>query len=91
MQNLRNLGPASWRMLAGAGIKDTETLKKIGAVGAYIAVQDSGGHASLNLLYAMAAGLHGRGWQELSAGEKGRLNREAEDMCESRLQKSRPE
>ncbi|NQV83458.1 MAG: TfoX/Sxy family protein [Rhodospirillales bacterium] len=82
-QYLRNLGPASWRMLARAGIPNTEALRKAGAVRAYISVQESGGQASLNFLYAMAAGLDGRDWRDLSALEKGRLNREVEDLLES--------
>jgi len=78
-------------MLAGAGIKDTQALQKVGAVRAYIAVWDSSGHASLNLLYAIAAGLQDRDWRDLSAREKGRLNREVMDISESQPHKIQPE
>lgn len=78
-------------MLAGAGIKDTKTLQKIGAVRAFIAVRDSGGRASLNLLYAMAAGLQDRDWRDLSTQEKGRLNREVADIKETQPPTIQPE
>lgn len=68
---LRNLGPASAVMLAEAGIHTIGELRAIGAVKAYVrvkAVRNRG--ASVNLLWSMAAGLNGRGWQEVSAKEK---------------------
>jgi DNA transformation protein len=68
---LRNLGPASAMMLAEVGIHTIGELRAIGAVKAYVrvrAVRTRG--ASVNLLWSMAAGLNGRGWQEVSAAEK---------------------
>ncbi len=79
---MRNLGPASWRMLARAGIFDAETLKAVGAAGAFVRVLESGGRVSMNLLYAMAAGIEGRDWRDLTAVEKGFLSREVEDLRE---------
>jgi DNA transformation protein and related proteins len=68
---LRNLGPASAMMLAEVGIRTIGELRTIGAAKAYVrvrAVRTRG--ASVNLLWSMAAGLDGRGWQEVSAEEK---------------------
>jgi DNA transformation protein len=68
---LRNLGPASAMMLAEVGIHTIGELRVIGAAKAYVrvrAVRRRG--ASVNLLWSMAAGLDGRGWQEVSAEEK---------------------
>jgi DNA transformation protein len=68
---LRNLGPASATMLAEVGIRTIGELRAIGAAKAYVrvrAVRTRG--ASVNLLWSMAAGLDGRGWQEVSAEEK---------------------
>ncbi len=84
MAKLRNLGPASWRMLERAGIPDVETLRRIGPVDAFLRVRKESAHASLNLLYAMAAGLEDRDWRALSAEEKGRLIRAVEDVRDLR-------
>ena len=68
---LRNLGPKSAMMLAEVGIRTIGELRAIGAAKAYVrvrAVRSRG--ASVNLLWSMAAGLDGRGWQEVSAEEK---------------------
>lgn len=79
---VRNLGEASWRMLRAAGIPDDVALRRIGPAMAFAMVRAKGGHASLNLLWAMAAGLQGRDWRELNEEEKGRLLREVEDCAE---------
>ena len=58
-------------MLAEVGIHMIGELRAIGAARAYArvrAVRTRG--ASANLLWSMAAGLDGRGWQEVSAAEK---------------------
>ena len=71
VSGLRNLGPASAVMLAEVGIHTVGELRAIGAVKAYVrvkAVRSRG--ASVNLLWSMAAGLDGRGWQDVSAAEK---------------------
>ena len=68
---LRNLGPKSAVMLAEAGIRTIGELRAIGAPKAYVrvkAIRSRG--ASVNLLWSLAAGLDGRGWQDVSAEEK---------------------
>jgi DNA transformation protein len=64
---LRNLGPKSALMLAEAGVRTIAELRALGAVKAYRRVQEK---ASLNLLWAIAAGLEDRDWRDLGDGEK---------------------
>jgi len=71
---LRNLGPKSARMLAEAGIDSVEELARIGAVDAWRRARFvHGGRVSLNLLWALHAGLAGRDWRALTAEEKAPL------------------
>jgi DNA transformation protein and related proteins len=67
---LRNLGPKSARLLAEAGIRTIAELRVLGAAKAYRRVADK---ASLNLLWAIAAGLEDRDWRELTHKEKDSL------------------
>lgn len=67
---LRNLGPKSALMLAEAGIRTIAELRALGAVKAYRRVK---GKASLNLLWAIAAGLADRDWRDLDEDEKASL------------------
>jgi len=73
IRDLRNLGPASGRMLERAGIRDIERLRALGAVAAFLAVERAGAPASLNLLYALEGALTGRHWVEVKRTERGRL------------------
>jgi hypothetical protein len=78
---LRNPGPASVMMLAEVGIRTIGELRAIGAARAYVhvrAIRTRG--ASVNLLWSMAAGLNGRGWQEVSAEEKASLIAEVRSL-----------
>lgn len=78
---LRNLGPASARMLAEAGVTTLAELQQLGAVRAYRRVsQLQHGKASLNLLWALAAGLEDRDWRSLSRDERDSLRRELRAM-----------
>ena len=68
---LRNLGPKSAMMLTEAGIVTLDELKELGAVKAYVRVKSlRPKFASLNLLWALAAGLEDRDWRDLTALEK---------------------
>lgn len=60
---LRNLGPKSRAMLAGAGVASVEELRRLGSVAAFARVRRSGAHASLNLLWALEGALSGLPWQ----------------------------
>jgi DNA transformation protein len=61
-------------MLAEAGVRTIDELKELGAVRAYLRVKAlRPKSASLNLLWALAAGLEDRDWRDLSKAEKERL------------------
>ncbi|MCA9262905.1 MAG: TfoX/Sxy family protein [Planctomycetales bacterium] len=77
IEALRNLGPASAAWLSAVGISTAEELRRVGAVFAYRLVRQRFPAASLNLLWAMAAGLADRDWRELTDDEKQRLREEA--------------
>ncbi|MCX7345721.1 MAG: TfoX/Sxy family protein [Alphaproteobacteria bacterium] len=81
MAQLRNLGPASARMLAEAGVTTLADLQQLGAIRAYRRVRQlQRGKVSLNLLWALAAGLQDRDWRSLSREEKDSLRRELRAM-----------
>jgi DNA transformation protein and related proteins len=76
IDNLRNLGPTSANWLRDVGIRTVRELEQLGPVAAYLLVERHHPGATVNLLWAMAAGLQGRDWRELSADEKERLQQE---------------
>jgi DNA transformation protein and related proteins len=78
VENLRNLGPASGTWLREVGITTLSELERLGPVLAYRLVKAKQPKASLNLLWAMAAGVKDRDWRELSNQEKENLRAEAE-------------
>ncbi len=70
---LLNLGPVSARMLAKAGIDSIAQMQALSAVETYFRVKQVNARASLNLLWALAAGLDGVHWTQLSKTRKGDL------------------
>ena len=71
---LRNLGPKSGRVLAEAGIRTIAELRLIGPAKAYArakALEPT--TVSLNLVWAIAAGLEDRDWRDLTQEEKDSL------------------
>ena len=81
---LPNLGRASERMLARAGIVSAGALRRIGSVEAFLRVEEAGGHPSLNLLYALEGALGSRHWTHVSRTERSRLLTELEALREQR-------
>jgi hypothetical protein len=75
IDNLPNLGPTSALWLRSAGISTISELERLGPALAYQLVKQRQPKATLNLLWAMAAGLENRDWRELSDDEKSRLQR----------------
>ncbi|MCZ4304188.1 TfoX/Sxy family protein [Zoogloeaceae bacterium G21618-S1] len=73
LTRLRNLGPASARMLASAGIFSVASLQTLGTVAAFRRVQASVPGASLNLLWAIEGALTDRPWQDVARTERLRL------------------
>lgn len=76
IESLRNLGPKSGMWLREAGITTVGELRRLGAVVAYQAVRQQREHVSLNLLWALAAGLEGIDWRELTQEAKALLRSE---------------
>ncbi len=73
IETLRNLGPASGEALRAVGIRTVGDLERIGAAAAFRLVKRVRPDATLNWLWAMAAGLKDLDLRELSAETKERL------------------
>jgi DNA transformation protein and related proteins len=73
IENLPNLGPTSAAWLREAGIQTITDLEHQGPIVAYKLVKQRQPQASLNLLWALEAGLMGKDWRELSDAEKKQL------------------
>ncbi|KAA5542141.1 TfoX/Sxy family protein [Roseiconus nitratireducens] len=73
IENLRNLGSVSAGWLRASGIRTVADLQDFGPVFAYEQVKRSHQNASLNLLWALAAGLQGKDWRDLTDAEKNKL------------------
>lgn len=78
IENLRNLGALSAAWLREAGVRTIDDLKRIGPVAAYRLVESRSADVTLNLLWALAAGLENRDWRELTEQEKSALRVELE-------------
>jgi len=76
IQNLRNIGPQSAEWLREAGLRTIDDLRRVGAAAAYQLVRRRRAGCSLNLLWALAAGLDDRDWRELTDAERDALRRE---------------
>jgi predicted flap endonuclease-1-like 5' DNA nuclease len=76
---LRNLGPASARMLADAGITTLVQLRRLGSVAAYVRARRANRGASLNLLYALEGALQGMHWRAVRRGRRLELLTAVED------------
>jgi DNA transformation protein len=73
LRDLRNLGPASERMLVAAGINTPDELDRLGSVEAYRRAIDAGGHRSLNFLWSLDAALLDVDWRDLPPDRKSLL------------------
>jgi len=71
--NLKNLGATSAEWLRAVEIRTIADLERLGAVEAYCLVRRTHPQASLNLLWALAAGLADLDWRDLPATTKERL------------------
>ena len=80
IESLRNLGPKSSQWLRDAGINTIADLEQLGSVAAYRLVKERQPKVSLNLLWAIAAGLQGKDWRELPEATKQRLRKKAEEV-----------
>jgi DNA transformation protein len=79
IESLPNLGLKTGQWLRDSGITTIDELERLGPVVAYRLVKQRQPRASLNLLWAMAAGLEGKNWRELTDATKKLLQKEAEE------------
>ena len=70
---IRNLGPASDKFFARAGIMTAESLRDLGADEAYFRAVMAGGQAHFIGYYALVMGLQGRPWNDCQGSEKQQL------------------
>lgn len=70
IENLRNLGRVSAAWLRDVEIRTIADLRNVGPVFAYMRVKKREQQVSLNLLWALAAGLKDIDWRELTDQEK---------------------
>lgn len=76
---MRNLGPATERMLVEVDICGPEDLRRLGAVAAYRRLKFRFGRGvSLNALYALEGALSDRDWREIDRGLKELVDRKEE-------------
>jgi DNA transformation protein len=74
LEDLKNLGPATVRMLKEIDVQTVSDLAELGSVEAYRRLRFRfGSHVTLNALYALEAALQGRQWLDLSTKERGEL------------------
>jgi DNA transformation protein and related proteins len=78
VEELRNLGPKSGSWLRSVGIRTIGDLQRVGPVFAFQMVKSHYPRVSLNLLWAMAAGLKEKDWRDLDEKSKRKLLKEAE-------------
>ncbi len=77
--DLPNIGPISAAWLREVGIESRSDLELAGPVAVFLSVRAAGYRPSLNLLWALAAGLRGRHWTDLSPSDKRKLKQELAD------------
>jgi len=75
---IRNIGPKSEQWLLDVGITSLRDLRRAGAVETFHAIRAARGSVSLNLLYALEAGVRGIDWRDLSPRERAELRRLAQ-------------
>ena len=77
---LRNLGPKSAEWLRAVGITTRADLERVGSIGAFRMVKESGVSVSLNLLYALEGALLDERWDALPPPLKDRLRAAAKAL-----------
>jgi len=79
IESLFNPGPMSARWLREAGIATIVDWKQLGPIGVWRLVKQQP-RASLNLLWASAAGLEAKDWRKLTEVTRKRLRRAEEEQ-----------
>ena len=80
IEDLLNMGPTASIWLRDVGIKTVEDLQQVGSLEAYLRVKQAGYSGSLNMLWAMEAGLRGLPFTKLPDEVKRQPRSELEMM-----------
>ena len=88
---IRNLGPATSKLFARAGIHTAEQVRELGADAAYQRLLQSGTRPHFIGYYALVMGLQGRPWNDCKGTEKIKLRRRFELLKDSSFDKGRSE
>jgi hypothetical protein len=81
VSSIRNLGPASDRAFAQAGITSAEQLRDLGADAAYEQILRHGTRPHFIGYYAMVMGLQDRPWNDCRGKEKADLRQRFDLIC----------
>ncbi|WP_172295325.1 TfoX/Sxy family protein [Pseudoruegeria sp. HB172150] len=81
VSTIRNLGPASDRVYALAGIDSADALRDLGPDEAYRRLLASGSRPHFIAYYAMVMGLQGRPWNDCQGAEKTALRARFDAIC----------
>ena len=81
VSTIRNLGPASDKAFARAGIASAEDLRCLGPDAAYAALLATGSRPHFIGYYAMVMGLQGRPWNDCRGKEKEELRARFDSIC----------
>ncbi|MGH1368891.1 MAG: TfoX/Sxy family protein [Maritimibacter sp.] len=73
VSSLPNLGPATDAVYEKVGIRNAETLRKLGADASYAKLLASGYRPHFIAYYALVMGLQGRKWTDCKGAEKDAL------------------
>jgi DNA transformation protein and related proteins len=66
IEDMRNLGPASARLLASIGVRNDADLRRMGALEAFSRLRfETDGRVSLNLLWALDGALDDIDWRRI--------------------------
>lgn len=89
VSSIRNLGPASEKQFARAGIHTAQQLRTLGADAAYRMLLQSGSRPHFIGYYVLVMGLQGRPWNDCKGGEKDALREKFDALKASSHDKGR--
>ena len=91
VSSIRNLGPASDKSFARAGIFNAQELRALGADKAYKKLLETGNRPHFIGYYALVMGLQGRPWNDCQGEEKKELRKRFDAIKASATKKDHSE
>ncbi len=91
VSSIRNLGPASDKSFARAGIESAEQLRDLGPDAAYAKLLAAGSKPHFIGYYALVMGLQGRPWNDCQGAEKVALRKRFDAIKAKSTKKDRSE